>query len=127
METKHTKGEWIPQFFKGDINVCIGVMVKSKNGYSQRICDTILPSTDEEYIEEREEIEANAKLIAEAGTVANETGKTPRQLADENKELLEALIELLKSHETLNFDKTGDIFSTEVEQKAINAINKATK
>lgn len=37
------------------------------------------------------EPEANAKLIAEAGTVANETGFTPRQLADQNKELREAL------------------------------------
>ena len=38
-----------------------------------------------------EQAESNAKLIAEAGTVANETGKTPRQLADDNKVLLEAL------------------------------------
>lgn len=38
-----------------------------------------------------EELKANAKLIAEAGTVTNETGKTPRQLADENKELLKAI------------------------------------
>ena len=34
---------------------------------------------------------ADALLIAEAGTVANETGLTPRQLADQNKELLAAL------------------------------------
>lgn len=39
---------------------------------------------------------ANAQLIAEAGTVANETGKTPRQLAEENKMLLEALKGLIK-------------------------------
>ena len=32
-----------------------------------------------------------ARIIAEAGTVANQTGKTPQQLADENKELLVAL------------------------------------
>jgi len=37
------------------------------------------------------EAEANAALIAEAGTVAHETGKTPRQLAEENRELLKAL------------------------------------
>lgn len=34
---------------------------------------------------------ANAKLIAEAFNVANETGKTPRQLANERTGLLEAL------------------------------------
>jgi hypothetical protein len=39
----------------------------------------------------RNEREANARLIAEAGTVATETGLTPRQLADQRAELLEAL------------------------------------
>jgi hypothetical protein len=39
----------------------------------------------------QDNIEANARLIAEAGTVATETGLTPRQLADQRKELLEAL------------------------------------
>ena len=32
-----------------------------------------------------------ARLIAEAGTVATETGLTPRQLADQRAELLAAL------------------------------------
>ena len=44
-----------------------------------------------------EQAESNAKLIAEAGTVANETGKTPRQLADDNKVLLEALKEMIRT------------------------------
>lgn len=35
-------------------------------------------------------IEAHADLIAEAFNVVNETGLTPRQLAEQNKELLEA-------------------------------------
>ena len=34
---------------------------------------------------------ANARLIAEAGTVYHETGLTPRQLAEQRAELLEAL------------------------------------
>lgn len=38
-----------------------------------------------------EEIAANARLIAEAGTVTNETGKTPRQLLAQRDELLAAL------------------------------------
>lgn len=35
--------------------------------------------------------EANAQLIAEAGTVLHETGYTPRELADQRAELLAAL------------------------------------
>lgn len=35
--------------------------------------------------------EDNANLIAEAGTVYHETGLTPRQLAEQRDELLEAL------------------------------------
>lgn len=38
-----------------------------------------------------EEAEANARLIAEAGTVLHETGLTPRQLAEQRGELLAAL------------------------------------
>lgn len=42
------------------------------------------------YAEQR----ANAQLIAEAGTVLHETGLTPRQLAQQRAELLEALREI---------------------------------
>lgn len=35
-----------------------------------------------------EETEANAQLIAEAGTVANETGLSPRELLEQRNELL---------------------------------------
>lgn len=41
-----------------------------------------------------ESAEANAQLIAEAGTVAHETGLTPRQLAERCKELEAALSDL---------------------------------
>ena len=37
------------------------------------------------------EMAANARLIAEAGTVLHETGLTPRQLAEQRAELLEAV------------------------------------
>ena len=46
---------------------------------------------------EVEELAANARLIAEAGTIATETGLTPRQLAEQRAELLEALRDLLKA------------------------------
>ena len=45
--------------------------------------------------------EANARLIAEAGTVLHETGLTPRQLAEQRAELLEALQRLEKAGENM--------------------------
>ena len=41
--------------------------------------------------EDHDQRKANARLIAEAGTVAHETGLTPRQLVDRVKELEELL------------------------------------
>ncbi len=43
-----------------------------------------------------EQVQANARLIAEAGTVAHETGLTPRQLAERCKELEAALRDMLR-------------------------------
>jgi hypothetical protein len=45
---------------------------------------------------------ANAKLIAEAGTIASETGLSPRELAEQREELLGALREIA------NYDGYGD-------------------
>ena len=39
----------------------------------------------------REEAQANAELIVEAFNVTNETGRTPRQLAEDRQELQDAL------------------------------------
>ena len=47
--------------------------------------------------------EANAALIAEAGTVANETGLTPRQLAERIVELEAALLGLEVTANTLAY------------------------
>jgi hypothetical protein len=43
----------------------------------------------------------NARLIAEAGTVYHETGLTPRQLAEQRAELLEALEECRSVFKTM--------------------------
>lgn len=75
--------------------------------------------------------ETNAKLIAEAGTVANETGKTPRQLADINTGLLEACKKaqtlITEMHNELRSkEKKGDpmhvypVFTDGVLEQAIN-------
>lgn len=50
------------------------------------------------------EAEANARLIAEAGTVAHETGLTPRQLAERCKELEAAAKALLMSEQVRDWD-----------------------
>ena len=66
------------------------------------------------------EMEANAELISEAFNVTNETGKTPRQLADENKELLEACKTLMTS-----IDSGMDVIKSL--DKATIVIHNATK
>lgn len=66
---------------------------------------------------------ANAQLIAEAGNVTQETGKTPRQLAEENKMLLHALKIIDGAY------ATGGLTGLLKEEISImkEAINKATK
>jgi hypothetical protein len=56
------------------------------------------------------ELNKFADLFAEAGTVANETGLTPRSLADQNKELLAAIQALLA---------VGKTYQDEAGQKAV--------
>lgn len=51
------------------------------------------------------EANANARLIAEAGTVATETGLTPRQLAEQRAELLEVVQGLMRYVEWINGDR----------------------
>jgi len=51
----------------------------------------VLQFGDYKHTANENETTANAELICEAFNVVNETGKTPRQLADINKELLTAI------------------------------------
>jgi hypothetical protein len=73
METKHTKGKWVQNGING---------VHTINGSCIAIA---------EQIGDEEQIQANAKLIAEAGNVTNESGLTPRQLLEQRNEMLDAL------------------------------------
>ena len=71
---------------------------------------------------EREKL-ANEKLIAEAGTVANETGLTPRQLAEQRAELLTVLQKIMKRS-----SQGGYLFADSGELRAAYAaITKATE
>lgn len=68
----YTKGKWEPifeRFPKEPKTICTGVGINSRidDGiYTEFICNSMLPDDDEEYIKQREEIEANMKLIAAA-------------------------------------------------------------
>ena len=68
---------------------------------------------------------ANAKLIAEAGTVANETGFSPRELADHKAELLEILKLIILNEVALEQEGKICNISGPVFLKALQIINKA--
>ena len=59
------------------------------------ICNLSLHTNSKKPLRPRIEREANARLIAQAGTVYHETQLTPRQLADQRAELLAALRRLV--------------------------------
>lgn len=83
-----TKGPW---FAKRHGAVVGGQSHQYTNGEAMgQIAMACVPvhSTAADPVAERD---ANTRLIAEAGTVLHETGLTPRQLAEQRAELLEAL------------------------------------
>lgn len=77
-EMKPTQGEWTAEPIDGN---CCEVMCDS--GYYIATCHDGVRSESNAI--------ANARLIAEAGTVHHETGLTPRQLVERVKELEELL------------------------------------
>ena len=109
---KHTKEEH-PYFWSGS-----SLMKSNNNGTfssSHILCtDKIMPT------------EKQIKFIVEAFNVTNETGKSPRQLADENKELLE-LLDLIILNE-INLEQEGKKcnFSGPVYLKALQLKNKGS-
>jgi len=60
-EFKGTKTELEPKFVSG---VCIGI--GTVGAFTMMTANTILPDTDEEYAEQKEDIESNMKLYASA-------------------------------------------------------------
>lgn len=85
---KITKGKWrVSTFSKYNIETEDGRSVASSGTYST--------NTDNgEHIIENE---ANAQLIAEAGTVTNQCGLTPKELLEQRDKLREALFYLYHS------------------------------
>lgn len=93
MTTEHTKGKAVVANYN-DKEECFEVNV----GNDFFVCKTTFNEAH------KEEAKANAELIAEAFNVSNETGKTPRMLADENLKLIQALEGVLN-----NINGNGDI------------------
>lgn len=82
-----TKGDWRADDVEIEQMSFKGPYVKVNAGGALMIFDglvAVVGGLDEK------QARANANLIAEAGNIANETGFTPRQLADQKAELLEA-------------------------------------
>ena len=93
-EKKQTPGTWEVQERKTEGEFVTTTHIVSKDGSHIAIVGPC-------------NIKANAFLIAEAGTIANETGKSLRQLADEHKELcgsLQALMEWCLARTSRVFD-----------------------
>lgn len=67
------------------------VVVRVKAG-SDTLYEVYLPEyDDEEFAKERAKAIENAQMIADAGNVFNDTGLTPRQLADRLKDVETAM------------------------------------
>ena len=84
------KGQWVagyPQWKRGGHPYKIAISAGGKT-----IANVL---TWQDWHQRDMKPEANALLITEAGTVAHETGLTPRQLAEQRAELLEALQDLV--------------------------------
>lgn len=114
MKTKNkgiTKGEWEVKFEE----------FKTMHPYLRILSgDRVICECFRHSSESKIKSEANAQLIAEAGTIANQTGYTPKQLAEQKDELLKMLDKLIK------MNPMHDGFH-EARLEAIQVIKNATK
>lgn len=72
MKDNLTPGEWEMIFHTSKYEpkkICVGVGVNEKTPggtFTTMVCESLLPDSDEEYIKQRKNIEADMRLIAEA-------------------------------------------------------------
>lgn len=93
-ELKITKGEW--QVFHTDAGL---FWVDNESG--ENICD-FYHKIDESRFHAKENAKEHAEFVAEAGTVANETGLTPRQLLERCEEVRESAVKLVAEIDALS-------------------------
>jgi len=122
--TEHAKPTPGPWFVRGKTaNLQIAIV-----GPSGELSDSIAYAWGQ-----NGEAEANARLIAEAGTVHHETGLTPRQLVEQRAELLEALAAISQMRDGNPSDAMADMppldyarhIMAEMRREARTAIAKA--
>jgi len=114
IESKHTAGPWIAASRPSSVVgwPVVGPMGRSICNVSWMPRKAYPDVSDADYSAFNSECEANAALIAEAGTVAHETGLTPRQLAERCERLeaaLESIVDLTKPGQTVNVSQAVDI------------------
>lgn len=100
---KGTKGE-VYVFTEG--NGQLWISLHHKEHFIAEVCADDYANPKD--VKQTDETRANANLIAEAFNVVNETGYTPRQLAEQNKELLEALKEVSSEYWILCAGNSND-------------------
>lgn len=127
MQTKHTPGPWVVTDIQRGHGFDMGYPMPHRLIADCGCVSVVTQQTGN--IALREHSEANARLIAEAGTVASETGLTPRQLAEQRQELITALKELTDIARTFrNVPKSEQNWGQlddEVLEQAFAAIAKA--
>jgi len=103
-EFKGTKGNWqmiFNHYKKEPKKICTGVgvieQVNDSSNYIEFICNSLLPKTDKEYLKQREQIEADMKLIASAPKMlaALIEISTSNMIGDANKLAKEAINEAI--------------------------------
>lgn len=85
MESKHTKGEWIVS------NDNLEMVLNESGAYR--------PNSIMKYSTLKDELFANARLIANAGTTTNKCGLLPSELLERYNEAIESLKELMQVKE----------------------------
>lgn len=89
-DSKPTPGPWQVCMVPANEHWFAGITIGSADpSDGRRICDVFTAGAAGDEVSQMHV--ANARLIAEAGTVAHETGLTPRQLVEQRAELLHAL------------------------------------
>ena len=91
--SKHTKGKWEIKYFKGDFDVVqsVGIRDKVEGGdYWEIVCDVLHGAkNDKDYLKNwKEQIEANANLIAKSPEMFEYIQKKADNGCEEAKEII---------------------------------------
>ena len=120
---KHTSGEWICNDASSHITSTIKIIAGGPHK-ELLVAEALIIDSVADVPIRGEESRANAELIAEAGTIANETGFTPRQLADMLQEKTEDCKNLADGMKHLN---RVTALLREQKEELLEALNEANE